>query len=369
MSEDPFRRFFDSPLMGMAITSSEGRWLQVNHRICACFGYSRDELLEKTWLELTPPEDRAAEAERYHHALVAGLAQEQIQEKRFVRKDGSIFYAQHFTMGLLGEDGSLESLLSVVQDITHQKRVEEALQQSQRMEGLGLLAGGIAHDFGNLLASAFGHLERAQLEIPTDSSERPHLQRLGQTLDRASDLVRHLLAYAGKGTTTREPVELNDTVKELLNLLSVSFSAQVHLRFEPSFALALIEADRGQLQQVVMNLVGNAAEAIGDRAGEIILRTFVMDLDEAEMHLCFPTQGLSPGRHVILEVSDTGCGMTPEVKSRIFDPFFTTKKNGRGLGLATTLGILQAHGATLRVHSREGHGTTFHLVFPALAEA
>ncbi|MBK8792571.1 MAG: PAS domain S-box protein [Holophaga sp.] len=366
MCEEPFRRFFDSPMMGMAITSPEGCWREVNDRICQCFGYTRAELLGKTWQELTVPEERIPEEAQFHRALEGGLAEERIREKRYVRKDGTIFHAQHFTMGLLGADGAVESLLSVVQDITHQKRTEEALHQTHKLEGLGLLAGGIAHDFGNLIGSALGHLECAQMEMAEDSLAAPHLKRLGQTLDRAGELTRHLLAYAGRGEMATEAIDLNDTVRELVNLLRVSLPPRVRLRFEPSSGFALVEADGSHVQRVVMNLVTNGAEAIGDQGGELVLRSFVLDLDEEDLERLFPAQNLTPGAHVLLEVSDTGCGMSPEIQSRIFDPFFTTKKEGRGLGLSAAIGILQASGGALRVTSEPGRGTTFHLVFPAL---
>ena len=242
--------------------------------------------------------------------------------------------------------------------------LERQMQHAQKLESLGVLAGGIAHDFNNLLTAMLGHMNIAQLKLAPESPALPHLDGLERIIHRAADLTRQMLAYSGKGRFVVRSYDLNQVVQEVTHLLEVSISKKIALRFDLAPALPLVEADAAQIQQVIMNLVTNAADAIGDCDGTIRLITSSLQLDRAYLDQVFQGQELAPGSYVALEVGDTGCGMSPEVLGRIFEPFFTTKITGRGLGLSATIGILKGHRAGMRIYSEPGRGTTFKLLFP-----
>jgi len=257
----------------------------------------------------------------------------------------------------------------VARDVTERRTQEEALRQTQKLESLGVLAGGIAHDFNNLLTAIRGHLSLGILAVEDSKSPLHHMERMDASIQRAADLARQLLAYSGRGAFKVETVDLNVLVGEMNELLGVSISKKVRLDVALHHPLPPIQGDRVQLQQVVMNLVTNASEAIGDLPGRVELVTGVMRIEADAIEQRMPGQGLLAGTFLTLLVRDDGCGMTPEVLSRIFDPFFTTKPSGRGLGLSAMRGILQAHQAGVEIHSQPGQGTTIQLFFPAAEEA
>ncbi len=252
-------------------------------------------------------------------------------------------------------------------DMRESQRVEASLRQTQRLESLGVLTGGIAHDFNNLLTAMIGNLELANLHMESEHPAGSYLRNLGGLLERSSTLTRQMLAYAGRGKVEVSPLDPGRLARDLSELLRVSVSkkAEMHLEIAPD--VPFIPADSTQLEQVLMNLVINASEAIGDQSGSITVRVHGAMLGAAELSSRFPGQNLRPGEFVVMEVADTGAGMSPEVLDRIFDPFFTTKFQGRGLGLSAIRGILRAHGGGIAVRSHPGVGTTFTLAFPALS--
>jgi PAS domain S-box-containing protein len=262
--------------------------------------------------------------------------------------------------------GRIYMLAGISRDITDERKSQEALRQAQKLESLGVLAGGIAHDFNNLLSAILGNLSLAQIKLPPASPSEPYMKSMETTLLRAADLTRQMLAYSGKGRFVVEPLDLSRLVGEITHLLSVSISKKVLLRYDLQPGLPAIEADATQVQQVIMNLVTNASEAIGDREGIINIATGTRELDQNAMDFLFAGQALEPGRYVTLQVSDTGCGMAPETLAKIFDPFFTTKDSGRGLGLSAMLGILRGHRGGIKIYSEPGKGTTFQVYFRAL---
>jgi signal transduction histidine kinase len=275
-------------------------------------------------------------------------------------------------------DGLLVQGFDVTALVLSRKKVEEQraqleasqaqLLQVQKLESLGVLAGGIAHDFNNLLTAILGGASTASLVLPADSPAQPHLRDTVLAVRRAADLTRQLLAYSGKGHFEVRPVDLSTVVREIARLLETSVPRSVALRLELSRALPAVEADVVQLQQIVMNLVINGAEAIGDRSGTVTVTTSARDIDEASARGAFAAQGLAAGRYVHLRVRDTGSGMDEVTREKIFDPFFTTKFAGRGLGLAAVLGIVRAHRGAIQVDSTPGHGTTFELLLPATSQ-
>jgi PAS domain S-box-containing protein len=263
--------------------------------------------------------------------------------------------------------GDASIVVVVWRDITERRRSEEALRQAQRLESLAVLAGGIAHDFNNLLTATFGHLHVAR-RLVTDPRVTTHLESIEQAVTRAADLTRQMLAYGGEGRFMIEPVDLGALVRDMTDLLHVSISKHVQITCEVANDTPAIEADRVQMQQVIMNLITNAGEAIGDADGAISIHVTPIALAEETARRDFVGQDVRFGPMVMLEVRDTGAGMPPEVQTRIFDPFFSTKASGRGLGLSALRGILRAHGAGVRIESEVGHGTTFQVLFPASKE-
>jgi two-component system cell cycle sensor histidine kinase/response regulator CckA len=239
------------------------------------------------------------------------------------------------------------------------------LRQTQKMESLGVLAGGVAHDFNNLLVAMLGQTSLALSKLGPDSVARPHVEKAVKAATSAADLTRQLLAYSGGGQFERRPIQLNTLIQDNLHLFEVAIPKNVQLHSNLAVALPLIEGDTGQLQQVIMNLIINAGEAIGERPGVVTVATRVQMLymDDARWGQYTGTP-LPPGEYVQVDVADNGGGMSADTLARIFDPFFTTKFTGRGLGLAAVLGIVRGHGGGLQVDSEVGHGTTFRLLLP-----
>jgi PAS domain S-box-containing protein len=253
------------------------------------------------------------------------------------------------------------------QDITERRQAEEALRQAQKLESLGVLAGGIAHDFNNLLTAILGNLNLAQTSIPLGSAALPYLENVEKSVLRAADLTKQMLAYSGRGRFVVKVHDLNQVVQEMTTLLRVSIPKKTTLRFHLDPRTLPIEADAAQIHQVVMNLVTNASDAIGEGEGAITLATRAVTLSPNQIPSATPGQMLAPGPYAVMEVSDSGSGMSPEVRARIFDPFFTTKASGRGLGLSAMLGILRAHKAGIQIESQVGEGSTFTLFMPLAA--
>ncbi len=273
-------------------------------------------------------------------------------------------------------EGRVIRLVGHGQDVTERRRAEDqrrALEQklleAQKLESLGVLAGGIAHDFNNLLVAILGNASLALLDIAPGSPVRAALEQIEIAAQRAADLTRQMLAYAGKGRFVIQQLGINAIVEEMTHLLQASISKNVALRYYLAPDLPTIEADATQIWQIVMNLVVNAAEAIGTQQGIIAITTGVQWADRAYLAEVYLATDLPEGRYVFVEVSDTGHGMDAATRAKIFEPFFTTKFTGRGLGLAAVLGIVRGHRGALKVYSEPGKGTTFKILLPASGAA
>ncbi len=293
-------------------------------------------------------------------------------EKTILRHDGTTIEVLVTAVPIRDAAGRPTGCVATFQDITTHKQAERQrldferkLQQSQKLESIGVLAGGIAHDFNNLLTGVLGHanLARAQLARGMTAVD-PSLAQVEIAAQRAADLCRQLLAYAGKGHFVVKPLDLNLAVTQALPLVRLSISKKITLHLDLGESLPPFRGDATQINQILMNLAINASEAIGDKVGTMTLRTTRTHLAPLDL-LALPSSAeMEPGTYVCLEVIDSGCGIPPEALGHIFEPFFTTKFVGRGLGLAAVLGIMQGHRGSVRVESKVGAGTTFALFFP-----
>ena len=284
-------------------------------------------------------------------------------------KDGTFIPTRQFLFRIDDPvDGQPESFGAIGHDLREAQRAEAALRQTQRLESLGVLAGGIAHDYNNLLTAVMGHLDLARELVEPDHPAAAHLEAVTVLAERSGALTRQLLAYAGKGASSRERLDLRTLVAEMAELLHSSLSRKAEVALDLREGLPPVQGDPVQLEQVLMNLLMNASEALEDRPGAIRLTLREAELQADEIARRFPGFEMAPGRFVTLAVSDTGAGMGPDVLERIFDPFFTTKTLGRGLGLSALRGILKAHGGGVEVQSGLGKGTTFTLALPAVTE-
>ena len=371
-SEAKYRGLYDSVRDGIAMADLQGRVLEANPAFLAMLGYTLDELRSRTFYELVPDK---------WHGMIRDVIDEQVLargysdvfEAEWLAKDGTVILVSTRGWLVTDEQGEPFGIWAIIQDITESKRAEEErrhleaqVQQAQKMESLGVLAGGIAHDFNNLLVGILGNAELALMDLSPASPAREGLEQIEAAAMRAAELARQMLAYSGRGRFVIEKVHLNELVTEMGHLLAVSISKKAVLRYNLADQLPAVEADMTQMRQVVMNLITNASEAVGDAAGTIAISTGAMRCDLEYLSATYLDDELPEGLYVHLEVTDTGCGMDDETLSKIFDPFFTTKFSGRGLGLAAVLGIIRGHKGALKVYSEPGRGTTFKVLLPVV---
>jgi PAS domain S-box-containing protein len=274
---------------------------------------------------------------------------------------------------LRNAQGEIIGVIGIIRDITERKRAEEErrhleaqMQHVQKLESLGVLAGGIAHDFNNLLMAILGNADLAMRSLSHVSPAQGYLRDIETASRRAADLCRQMLAYSGKGRFVIETLNMNEVVEEMTRMLEVSISKKAVLKYHLAANLPAIAADATQVRQVLMNLIMNASEAIGERSGIISIATGAIRCDRSYLGETHLSDDLAEGMYIYIEVADTGSGMTPEVRSKIFDPFFTTKFTGRGLGMAAVLGIVRGHKGAIKIYSELGRGTTIKVLFPAI---
>lgn len=370
-SEMRYRGVVENTLVGIAISKNESI-LYANQTLIRMGGYaSLAELAARpVSAHLTPAS--AALAQGYFEARARGEAVPPEFDVEAVRKDGTARVLRLCTSSVWLEGRKCE--LSTFLDVTDQRRAEaerlelqRRLLHTQKLESLGVLAGGIAHDFNNLLMAILGNLDMALSELPPGSPARSSLEQAMQASRRATDLTRGMLAYSGRGRLLLRRLDLSQLVRETVDLLRSALARTVTLDLNLAPESALVEADSGQMQQVAMNLITNASEALGGRPGTVTLRTGVQYCGESDLAPSRLEARPAPGRFAYIEVSDDGCGMDEATQQRLFDPFFTTKATGRGLGMSAVLGIVRAHKGAVLVNSRVGRGTTVRVLFPALA--
>jgi len=269
-------------------------------------------------------------------------------------------------------DETIIGVLGTYEDITQEKlgeererRLQAEVQRAQKLESLGVLAGGIAHDFNNILTGILGQTDLVLADLPPVSPVRTKVEAIQSAATSAADLCRQMLAYSGKGRFVMAPLDLSEIVREMRDMLDTAVSKKVSLRLDLATDIPAVNADASQMQQIILNLVVNASEAIGEANGAVGVRTGLIECDAEYLKTNFSDNDLPPDRYVTLEVTDTGCGMEPETMDRIFEPFFTSKFTGRGLGLAAVLGIIHGHRGAIRTDSKPGRGTTMKVLLPA----
>jgi len=361
-SEERFRRLVAVSFEGIVI-HERGAILEVNPALAALVGYEASDLIGSPLARLFLPE----EGESTLNRIGAGF--EGSCGATALRKDGSTFPVEAEccevaqwgrTLGVCG-----------VRDISErrtkeeeQQRLERHMQEVQKLETLGVLAGGIAHDFNNLLTVILGNCQVALDDLEVDSSVRDNLRRVRAAGEQAAGLVDQMLTYSGKPSDSRMPLDLSRLVADMLDLLRVSVSEKCALAPDLEVNLPAVEGDSSQIRQVILNLVTNAAEAMVEGGGSVTVRTGTVNVDAADLVRSFGATDLPAGRYVFAEVSDQGAGMSAETRARVFEPFFTTKLAGRGLGLASVLGIVRAHGGAIAITSELGVGSSFRILLP-----
>jgi PAS domain S-box-containing protein len=326
--------------------------LSWNHGAEQIYGFVADEAIGKT-IEIVLPLDRVHEESDILEGIRRGRRIKHFETVR-LRKDGRAIHVSLTISPIRDAQGNIVGASHIARDITERRQLEEQLRQTQKLESLGVLAGGLAHDFNNLLTGVMGNASLAMEELSPSSPACQHVSEVVSATERAATLVRQMLAYAGKGRFVVQQLNLAEQVSQILPLVRTSMPHTVQLELRLAENLPPIEGDAAQMQQIIMNLAINAAEAVGDNPGAVTIAVFARETDSE--------------RQVVLEVNDTGCGMDDATRVRIFDPFFTTKFTGRGLGLAAVLGIIRGHRGVISVESEPGKGSTFTVVLPAARE-
>ncbi len=366
LSEERYRKLFDSISDFIYTHDLQGRFLTINRTACQALGYEPGEIVGKPVSDLMAPELRQAFHDRY---LPDILAQgEAAGVSRYLAKNGDVHFIE-FRNHLVREPDQQPYVSGSGRDVTRRfqaerelRRLEEQLVQAQKMEAVGVLAGGVAHDFNNILQAISGYIQLLLRDSDLASPQKDYLSRMEQSLQRAADLVNRLLTFSRKAERSTKLVDLNLEIEQVLKLLERTIPKMINLEARLSPGLHSITADPNQLEQVLLNLVSNASDAMPE-GGVLLFETANAYLDGSQAGNLLD---LPPGDYVELKVSDTGHGMTKETLEHVFEPFFTTKDIGKGtgLGLATVYGIIKSHGGQITCASRPGQGATFTIHLP-----
>ena len=371
-SEEKYRGVFNNAIIGIYQSTPAGRYLAVNQAFAGILGYDTPEEMTASVSDIGKQnyarnEDRDRVGDKLMREGI--IVNEEVE---FLGRDGSRGWIVLNARTVKDDGGGIKYFEGTAVDITELKRAEEEkdrleiqLQNVQKLESLGVLAGGIAHDFNNLLAAILGNAELAMMDLPPDSPVRESLVAVQQASIRASGLTSQMLAYSGKGKFVVTAIDVNQLVKDMSPLLQTPLSKQTTISYQFADSIPAIQADPSQIRQVLVNLVTNAAEAVGDQPGVVTISSGALHATRDYLAGTYLDENLPEGEYVYIEIRDSGCGMDGETKGRIFDPFFTTKFTGRGLGLAAVLGIVRGHKGAIRVESEPGRGSSFRVLFPA----
>ena len=371
-SEQRFRNYFDLGLIGMATTSPDKRYLHCNDRLCEILGYSREELTRKTWAELTHPDDLADDLARIVQ-IQRGETDTFHSEKRYIRKDGSIVFAEVSSRCVRNLDNSINHFVAMVQDVSVRKaaeararKLQSQLLQSQKLEAIGTLAGGIAHDFNNILAAVIGYTDMAKEVTPEGTPLAKDLDQVLKAGHRAKDLVKQILVFSRQNET--EPIVLlpSTIVKEVIKLLRPSLPSTIAIEHQINPQAGPVRIDPTQLHQILMNLCTNAFHAMEETGGVLTVKLNAVRLEAGDLPAAVSAE---PGDYAEITVADTGAGIAEDIRTRIFDPFFTTKELGKGTGMGLSIvhGIVAEYNGFIVLDSAPGQGSTFRVYLPTAA--
>ena len=364
---DRLRQLLESTSEGIFGIDRAGNCTFINEAATKMVGYSREELLGKPIHEAvhgkrTGGAHYPSEECPMNRAAIYGQASRVVDEV-FWNSNGEPFPVE-YAVNPVYHDGLLEGAVITFADISERKKTEERFRETAKLESLGVLAGGVAHDFNNLLTGILGNASLVLYSQTLSETDRERLGFVIQASERAADLTKQLLAYAGKGRYEIRKVDLPSLVRDTANLLQTMIPRTVTLDFQFEPKPMAVEGDPSQIQQIIMNLVINGGEAIGEPyTGKVTVSTYKDFVDESRAKKL--GEHVTAGKFMVLEVSDTGCGMNAEVQARIFDPFYTTKFTGRGLGLAAVAGIVKSHHGAIEVQSALHRGTRFRVYLPS----
>ena len=353
---------------------SDYRWVYCNAAAARLWGErSPEEMIGASIFNFVHSDEHKAMKERIEQMAKTGRPAPML-EMRLLRKNGDSLMAciQSCPVNHEGRQAFLVTADDVSEKKEHdveRSQLKEQLEHAQRLESLGVLAGGIAHDFNNLLTAILGNAELARGKLDDKPAVVGHIDNIVGSCDHAAELCKQMLAYAGKGSYEMRVINLNDMVKSMGKLIRASVNSNIALKIKLQSDLPGIEGDTAQIQQLILNFIVNSADAIGSASGEIKVSSGVRKLKHEQLAKLYNGSELPEDEYVILEVRDTGCGMSQEMQDKIFDPFFTTKETGSGLGLSAVLGIVRGHHGALQVFSTPGKGTAFRVYLPSTTQS
>jgi PAS domain S-box-containing protein len=344
----------------IAVVTANGERLYNSPSYQKLLGYTPEELEKTSAYEQIHPDDQPAVKQAADEAKETGIGRR--VEYRIRHKNGEWRVLESTASAVRNDNGEVEKLIIVNRDITERRHLEQQLLLSQRLEAVGKLSGGIAHDFNNILGVIIGYSEALLQKMGADDPMREAVDEIEKAGQRAAALTQQLLAFSRKQVLEPKILDLNSIVADVEKMLRRLIGADVNLEITPSPTLERVKADRGQIEQVILNLAVNARDAM-PRGGQLKIETMNADLDENDAR---SKRYIVPGHYAVLQVSDTGMGMSAEVQSHIFEPFYTTKEQGKGtgLGLATVYGVVKQSGGYIWVESEIGKGTRFQVYLP-----
>ena len=358
--EELFKLIGENAADMIAVVNVDGTRVYNSPSYQRLLGYSPEELRATSAFEQIHPDDRSKVVEAAEEAKRSGRGRR--VEYRIRHKDGNWITLESTASAVRDSSGQIKKLVIVNRDITERKQLEEQLRLSQKIEAIGRLSGGIAHDFNNLLGVIIGYTEALQKRMPLDAPFREAIDEIQRAGKRAASLTQQLLAFSRKQVLEPRILDLNAIVGDVEKMLGRLIGEHIDLTLILAKSIGMVKADRTQIEQVMLNLAVNARDAM-PHGGKLTIETANVELDEASAGR---PRYLLPGSYVLLKVTDTGCGMNPDVQAHIFEPFFTTKEKGKGtgLGLATVYGVIKQSGGYVLVESELGKGTTFEVYLP-----
>ena len=388
-SDKFFRTVFEAAPLGIAIADPDGYFIEINRAFHRLLGYDPQEVRELTFADITHPDDRQETVRLSLQARNGALNAYEV-EKRYLKKNGDFLWAVVRATAIRDEQGKLQYWIGIIEDVTERKKAKEALEESekryrdildsikdeekerkrlesqvrhaQKMEAIGTLAGGIAHDFNNLLMGFQGNISLMMMDLEDEHPHQEFLHNMENYVKRGSDLTRQILGFARGGKYEVKTTDINTLIDKSAAMFGrTKKEIIIHKKLQED--LWSVNVDRGQIEQVLLNLFVNAWQAM-PAGGNLFLQTDNVLLEEQDHDKPYT---IGPGKYVRISVSDSGVGMDKATRERIFEPFFTTKAVGRGtgLGLASAYGIIKNHGGIINVYSEKGHGATFKIYLPA----